>query len=132
MTGPLGVWIVSASSCTGIVVGSNWFFCWAPHQKLGPICTLASSSSLLVTGDVHEICVRLLGWFSFLCSASLVAMRPLKVRPELEPPASQCRQLKCRSVQPTILLRGVTCQVRRTEWFRHSPSSSDCLLKSGA
>src|SRR5687767_15316449 len=86
--------MVSPSSCTGIVVVSHSFFCWAPHQKFGPICTLASSSRRLDTGDVHEICVRLLGWFSFRCSASLDATRPVKVSPELEPPASQCRQLR--------------------------------------
>src|SRR5687767_4131540 len=102
--------MVSRSSCTGIVVGSYSFFCWAPHQKFGPICRLASSNSRLDTGDVHEICVRLLGWFSLRCSASRDAIRPVNVCPELEPPASQCRQLMCRSVQPTILLRGVACQ----------------------
>ena len=107
------------------------FFCWLPHQKYGPSPTLASSSSRLVTGD-DQLDLPKHARVVLVCSAPRAeAIRPVNDRPDREPPSMQCWQLYWTFIQPSILLRGVTCHVRRPDVFfqcrRQSPA-----LSSGA
>src|SRR5262249_47147748 len=116
----------------GISVESHGSFCRLPHQKYGPRPQLASSSTRLVSGDCQFTRPRRFGWFSVVLCPSGEATNPVKVCPENEPPWMQCWQMYCSSTQPLILLRGVGCQVSRSDPFFHVPSSTTCSDKSGS
>src|SRR5262252_5256317 len=94
-----------ASSCTGIIVVSYEFFCWLPHQKYGPSCTLASSSSFVVTGDCQATWFIMLGWL--VLDASGARIDAPKPRPVPSPPCSQAMQEYCTLDQKLNLLRVV-------------------------
>ncbi len=70
----------------------------------------------------------MLGWFSLVCWPSGEATRPVNERPDREPPSMQCWQLYWTFTQPSILLRGVACHVKRPDEFFHVPSSIACSV----
>src|SRR5882672_1487661 len=96
-----------ANSCTGIIVVSYEFFCSLPHQKYGPICTLASSSSLLFTGDCQATWFSMLGWLVLVLYASGERTDAPNPSPVPSPPCSQAMHEYCRLDQALNLLRGV-------------------------
>src|SRR5215831_13207868 len=96
-----------AFSRTGIIVVSYGFFCWLPHQKYGPSCMLASSSSFVVTGDCQETWFIMLGWLVFVAYASGERIDAPNPSPVPSPPSWQAMQEYCTLDQMLILLRVV-------------------------
>src|ERR1041385_5766237 len=123
--------IAPAVSSTGIMIGSYEFFCSLPHQKYGPSCTLASSSSRPFTGDCHEIWFIMLGWFVLVEYASGERIDAPNPRPVPSPPCSHAMQEYCVLCQKLILLRVVSWYVRRRLPCFQMPSLIACWLVSG-
>ena len=70
-----------------------------------------------MTGEVQLNCVSLLGWFSFVVVASGELTNAPKPSPVPSPPPLQYKQWYWTLDQTLILLRGVSCQVIRSDPF---------------